>query len=71
MGDQGRPCGAAPFPARLRRRQAPGLAPTASRNARVKWLWSAKPQLSAITLMLSSVRSNMSAARRIRSRTTH
>jgi hypothetical protein len=38
---------------------------------RVRWLWSEKPHVRAITLMLSSVASNRSMARPMRWRTSH
>lgn len=36
---------------RWRRRQAPGLLPVARENMRQKWLWSAKPHMTAISAM--------------------
>jgi hypothetical protein len=50
-------------PALRWRRQAAGLEPTLAWNTRVRWLWSEKPQLTAIALMLSFVRSSISPAR--------
>jgi len=58
------------IPALRRRRQSAGLEPTMAWNMRVRWLWSAKPQLEAMTLMLSSVRSSISPARRTRCRSS-
>ena len=66
-------------PAERRRRQdprsvrlkAPGLKPTTRRNTRPKWLWSAKPQASAISDSAPAERDSIVLARSTRRACSH